>query len=88
MLKHYFAQFFRNLMRNRLFSLINILGLSAGICTSLLIYLYVDYQTSFDNFHKNGDHLYRVNQTFIWSDQVDEQFGSTGPAVVFAVSED
>ncbi|MEO9806484.1 MAG: ABC transporter permease [Reichenbachiella sp.] len=88
MLKHYFAQFFRNLMRNRLFSLINILGLSAGMCTSLLIYLYVDYQTSFDNFHKNGDHLYRVNQTFIWSDQVDEQFGSTGPAVVFAVSED
>lgn len=88
MLHHYFAQFFRNLKRNKLFSLINILGLSAGICTSLLIYLYVDYQTSFDTFHENGDHLYRVNQTFIWSDQVDEQFGSTGPGVVFALEED
>lgn len=88
MLKHYFAQFFRNLKRNKLFSLINILGLSAGICTSMLIYLYVDYQISFDNFHENGDNIYRVNQTFIWSDQVDEQFGSTGPGVVFSVSED
>lgn len=85
MLKHYFAQFFRNLKRNQLFSLINILGLSAGICTSMLIYLYVDYHTSFDNFHKNGDNIYRVNQTFIWSDQVDEQFGSTGPGVVFSM---
>lgn len=88
MLKHYFAQFFRNLKRNKLFSAINILGLSAGICTSMLIYLYVDYQTSFDSFHKNGENIYRVNQTFIWSDQVDEQFGSTGPGVVFAISED
>ncbi|MEO9966313.1 MAG: ABC transporter permease [Reichenbachiella sp.] len=88
MLKHYFAQFFRNLKRNRLFSLINILGLSAGICTSLLIYLYVDFQTSFDDFHANGENIYRVNQTFIWSDQVDEQFGSTGPGVVFALTEE
>lgn len=88
MFKHYLAQFFRNLKRNKLFSLINILGLSAGICTSLLIYLYVDYQTSFDKFHENGNNLYRVNQTFIWSDQVDEQFGSTGPGVVFALEED
>ncbi|UXX80010.1 ABC transporter permease [Reichenbachiella carrageenanivorans] len=87
MLKHYFAQFFRNLKRNKLFSLINILGLSAGICTSLLIYLYVDYHTSFDQFHDNGKNIYRVNQTFIWSDQVDEQFGSTGPGVMFAMSE-
>ncbi|WP_456460765.1 ABC transporter permease [Reichenbachiella sp.] len=88
MLKHYFSQFFRNLKRNKLFSLINILGLSAGICTSMLIYLYVDYQTSFDNFHENRENIYRVNQTFIWSDQVDEQFGSTGPGVVFSVAED
>lgn len=87
MLKHYLAQFFRNLKRNKLFSLINILGLSAGICTSLLIYLYVDYHTSFDQFHENGQNIYRVNQTFIWSDQVDEQFGSTGPGVMFAMSE-
>ncbi|MEP3388573.1 MAG: ABC transporter permease, partial [Reichenbachiella sp.] len=84
MLKHYFSQFFRNLKRNKLFSLINILGLSAGICTSMLIYLYVDYQTSFDDFHENRENIYRVNQTFIWSDQVDEQFGSTGPGVVFS----
>lgn len=88
MLKHYFAQFFRSLKRNKLFSAINILGLSAGICTSMLIYLYVDYQTSFDNFHENGDNIFRVNQTFIWSDQVDEQFGSTGPGVMFSVTEE
>ena len=88
MLKHYLRQFFRNLKRNQLFSLINILGLSAGICTSMLIYLYVNYHTSFDNFHENGDNIYRVNQTFIWSDQVDEQFGSTGPGVVFSMCDE
>ena len=60
MLKNYFFIAFRNFWRHKMFSLINILGLAIGISASLVIYLIVQYEFSFDKFHKDGDRIYRI----------------------------
>ncbi|OQP64268.1 hypothetical protein A3860_20035 [Niastella vici] len=60
MFKNYFKTAWRNLLKNKLFSLINIAGLSVGIAACLLILQYVSFQLSFDRFNKNVDNIYRV----------------------------
>lgn len=50
----------RHLLRHKRFSLINILGLSTGIVACLLIYGYVRYQESFDNYHPKADRIART----------------------------
>jgi putative ABC transport system permease protein len=88
MLKHYVIHFYRNLKRQKLFTFINILGLTVGIASSLLIYLYARHEFSYDRFHTNADRIYRVNQTFIWGESTDNEFASTGPGVAYAVNEE
>ncbi|MGY3053084.1 putative ABC transport system permease protein [Pedobacter sp. UYEF25] len=60
MLKNYIKIAWRNLVKNKIFSLINILGLSIGIAVCMMIFLFILNEYSFDNFHKNGDRIYRV----------------------------
>jgi len=60
MLKNYLIVAFRNFRRNKIFSLINVLGLSIGISASLVIFLIVQYDFSFDRFENNGNRIYRV----------------------------
>src|SRR5678815_2791278 len=60
MFKNYFKTAWRNLMKNKVFSFINIIGLSIGIAACLLILKYVNFQLSFDRFNKNADDIYRV----------------------------
>lgn len=65
MLKNYpisigFKTIFRNLSGKKLFSAINIFGLAIGISASLVIFLIVQYDFSFDKFEKGGDRIYRV----------------------------
>jgi putative ABC transport system permease protein len=60
MLKNYFTVALRNFWRNKIFSTINILGLSIGISAALVIFLIVYYEFSFDKFEKDGDQIYRV----------------------------
>ena len=81
-----FKLFFRSLKRNKLFSFINILGLTVGFFSSILIYLYVQNELSYDNFHEKGDRIYRVNQTFIWGEDNPNLFSSTGPGVGYAIA--
>jgi putative ABC transport system permease protein len=50
----------RNIRNNRLYSLVNILGLALGICSCLVIYLVVSYEFSFDRFLPNRDRIYRI----------------------------
>lgn len=88
MLKNYVVLFVRNLKRQRLFSIINLLGLTVSIASTVLIYLYVAQEFSYDRFHANADRIYRVNQTFIWGEADDAQFASTGPGVATALSEE
>jgi putative ABC transport system permease protein len=60
MFKNYFKTAFRNLARNKVYSFINIAGLSLGLACAMLIMLYVKDEVSFDRFHKNVNNIYRV----------------------------
>ena len=60
MLKNLFTVTARSLLRNKFYSFINIFGLSVGIASCLLIWMYVDNQLSYDRFHTNVDDIYRV----------------------------
>jgi putative ABC transport system permease protein len=60
MLKNYLKIAFRNLWRNKSYSLINILGLAVGITACLLIFLVVSYESSFDRFHSQYERIYRI----------------------------
>lgn len=60
MFKNYFKIAIRNLSRNKSYATINIIGLAVAIAACLLIFLLIQFETSFDNFHKNKDRIYRI----------------------------
>ncbi|MDO9576486.1 MAG: ABC transporter permease [Candidatus Cloacimonadales bacterium] len=60
MFKNYFKIAFRNLIRQKGYSLINIIGLAIGIGCTILLTLWIVDELSFDNFHVNGDRIFRV----------------------------
>lgn len=60
MLRNYFTIVFRNLLRNKVFSFINIFGLALGLACSMLILLWVHDELTWDRFYPNIDQLYRV----------------------------
>lgn len=61
MLKNYFLVAIRHLKRQPGYALLNILGLTIGIASALLIVLYLNHETSFDKHHNNGDRIYRIS---------------------------
>ncbi|HYG37644.1 MAG TPA: ABC transporter permease, partial [Cytophagales bacterium] len=79
MLKNYLKISIRNLIKNKGFTFINILGLSMGVCTFLLISLYVLDELSFDNFHKNGDRIYRINADINFGGKYKETAEASDP---------
>ena len=60
MFKNYFTIAWRNLRRNKIYSFINIAGLSIGLACAMLILLYVKDEVSFDKFHNNVNNIYRI----------------------------
>jgi len=60
MFKNYLKIAWRNLVHNKSYTFINITGLTIGIAASLLIFLVIRFETSFENFHKNTERIYRV----------------------------
>jgi predicted permease len=79
MLKNYITTAFRNLWRNKTISLINVLGLGIGISASLVIYLIVKYDFSFDKFHKDPDKIFRVVSKFDFQGEAIYNGGVTFP---------
>jgi len=61
MIKNYLKTAFRSLLKNKGFTAINVLGLTLGIATCLLIVFYVLDELSYDRFNVNADRIYRVN---------------------------
>jgi len=57
MLKNYFQIAWRNLVRNKVYSSINIVGLAIGLAVCMLIMLYVAHESSYDRFHKNAERI-------------------------------
>lgn len=61
MLKNYIKIILRNLIKNKLFSLINILGLAIGLSCTIIISLYIQDQMSYDKFYRDDGNIYRLN---------------------------
>jgi putative ABC transport system permease protein len=64
MLKTYFKISWRTIKKNKFFSFINVIGLSLGICSCLVIYLVSSFEHSFDTFHPDIERIYRVTCQF------------------------
>ena len=64
MFKHFIKVAYRNLLRRKIYSIINITGLAVGMACCLLITYYVQHELSFDKYHKNFDRIYRVTHAF------------------------
>ncbi len=66
MFRNYFKIAWRNLIRNKAFSIINITGLAIGLSSFLLIALYVSDELSYDRFYPNAKNIYRVNSDVLF----------------------
>lgn len=85
MLKNYIKVAFRNIVRHRGYSFINISGLAAGIICSLLIFVYVRDELSYDRYHEKADRIYRiVNAGVMRGSQTETPLvsGPWGPTMV------
>lgn len=84
MLKNYLSVAFRNIFRNKLFSLINILGLAFGMGSALLIFLWVNDELRVNQFHERVDRIYSVMENQQYSGGKIFTFSSTpGPMAPF-----
>ncbi|MFT3823423.1 MAG: ABC transporter permease [Chitinophagaceae bacterium] len=91
MLKNYFKIAWRRLMKSKLYSFINIIGLTTGITACVLIGLFIMHELSYDKFNKNADRIVRVtmdygqegesNKASVNGSKVGPQFARTFPAV-------
>jgi len=79
MFKNYFKTAFRSFKRNTSYTLINILGLSVGIAACFLIFLVVQFESSFDNFHSKKNSIYRVGTEFHNQDGISYSAGVAFP---------
>ena len=79
MLKNYFRISFRNLNKNKGYTIINILGLSMGIAICLLIFLVISFESGFDQFHKNKDRIYRILTEYHHADSKEIFYGRAVP---------
>jgi len=79
MLKNYFKTAWRNLLRGKLFSFINIAGLSVGLACCMLIVLYAKDEVSYDRFHDKAPQLYRLTRSeFTPENKLEYVDGNTG----------
>jgi len=80
MLKNFFLTSWRNLTRNKVFTLLNVSGLAIGITVCLLIGIWLQRELSYDNFHPEGEKIFRVVNTFKSESESFSQAPS-GPAL-------
>jgi ABC-type antimicrobial peptide transport system permease subunit len=79
MLKNYFKTAFRSLVRNRNYTIINIAGLAVGIAVCMTIFIIIQFQSSFDNFHSKKDRAYRVLTEYHHADAAAISYGKGVP---------
>ncbi|MBC8153792.1 MAG: ABC transporter permease [Bacteroidetes bacterium] len=72
MLRNYFTIAWRNLMRHRGFTTLNVLGLSVGVASALLLFMAVRYQSSFDTFHPDYERIYSVVRKQVYANGNEE----------------
>ncbi len=80
MFRNYFTVAWRHLVRNKLYSFINVLGLAIGLAACLVIALIVHYELSFDAFHADRERIYRVVSHIRFADNWHRNTGVAAPA--------
>jgi putative ABC transport system permease protein len=88
MFRNYFKTAWRNLLKNKTFSVINVLGLAIGIGAFLLIVNYLRFEYSFDDFNANKDRIYRVPMVITEKGGQPQTFAFTYPALAPAMKKD
>ena len=88
MIKNYFKIALRNFSKHKLFTLINIIGLSIGISSALVIYLIVHFDFTFNQSFTDGDRIYRIVSNYTFSGEEAHNRGVTGalPGAMKSVS--
>jgi len=86
MLNHYFKIILRTAFNNKVYTFINLTGLTTGMVVFLLIMLYVNYEFSVDQYHENKDYIYRVAQhqegnMYMGNDRFAVTMAPLGPAL-------
>ena len=81
MIKNYLKIAWRNIVRHKAYSGINILGLAIGIAACLLILQYVSFELSYENFHVNKDRIYRIQQDRYDNGKLSTQWAAGAYAV-------
>jgi putative ABC transport system permease protein len=79
MIRSYLKTALRNLKRNKSYTLINVLGLAVGMAACFLIFLVIQFETSFDNFHKKKSNIYRIGSIRNTQDGVSYTSGVSFP---------
>jgi len=79
MFKNYFKIARRALMRNKSYTAINVTGLAVGVAVCMMIFIIIQYQTSFDNFHAKKDRIYRVLTEYHHTGTGDVSYGKDLP---------
>ncbi len=83
MLQNFWKIAYRNMVRNKFFSLVNIFGLAIGMAACWFIFEYVRFELSFDRWHKNAARLYRVPtdfaKTYMLTDAIADNYPAVGP---------
>jgi len=64
MIKNYLKMVLRNMVNQKVFSLINILGLALGMAVCMLSIIFIRYELSYDTYHENSDNIFRVTRKF------------------------
>jgi len=82
MFRNYLKIAFRTLWASRGFSLLNVLGLSVGLSACFLIFLYVRFEYSYDDFHSKADRIYRVVTDLKTPTSAEQDAGTTGPIAI------
>ena len=87
MIKNYFKTAWRNILRNKFYATINVIGLTVGLTVGLLILLWVNDELSFDGFHKKADQLYHINAQIGTGASKQVWDGVQAPIATFALRE-
>ncbi len=77
MWRNYLMIVYRNILRQKLNTIINILGLAAGISAATLIFLYVYAELNYDENWKNAEDIYRINETFAFPERKPSHYAMT-----------
>lgn len=81
MIKNYLVLFVRNMLRNKTFSLINVLGLTLGIACFSIIIVFAEFEFSFDKFHRQSGNVYRIVKDFANNEGLRTPDATTPPAL-------